>query len=77
MFFSLQLGAEAVAPQVGSVVLLTVFYLTDFQLVSIIPKAAFASLLVLAFIDMVSLFADVLYFVDSCELTPLSVVLSL
>jgi MFS superfamily sulfate permease-like transporter len=31
-----------------------VFYLTDFRLVSYIPKPAFSSLLVLAFIDMQS-----------------------
>jgi MFS superfamily sulfate permease-like transporter/CRP-like cAMP-binding protein len=46
------LGAEGVAPQYGSVVLLLVFYLTDFQLVGYIPKAAFSSLIVLAFLDM-------------------------
>lgn len=47
------LGAEKVAPQVGSVLLLLVFYLTDFQLVGYIPKPAFSSMLVLAFIDMI------------------------
>lgn len=31
---------------------LLVFYLTDFQLVGYIPKPAFSSMLVLAFIDM-------------------------
>jgi MFS superfamily sulfate permease-like transporter len=49
-----QLGAEGVAPQLGSVLLLSLFYLTDFQAVSYIPKPAFSSLLVLAFIDMTS-----------------------
>lgn len=49
-----QLGAEGIAPQVGSVLLLSLFYLTDFQLVAYIPKPAFSSLLVLAFIDMTS-----------------------
>ena len=34
-------------------VLLLLFYLTDFQLVSYIPKPAFSSMLVLAFIDMI------------------------
>jgi MFS superfamily sulfate permease-like transporter len=48
----MQLGAEGVAPQYGSVILLVVFYLTDFQLVSYIPKAAFSCLIVLAFLDM-------------------------
>ena len=48
----LQLGAEGVAPQYGSVLLLLVFYLTDFQLVGYIPKAAFSSLIVLAFLDI-------------------------
>jgi MFS superfamily sulfate permease-like transporter len=42
------------APQVGSVVLLFFFYLTNFQLVGFIPKTVFSSLLLLAFIDMIS-----------------------
>ena len=37
-----------------SVLLLSVFYLTNFELVGFIPKPAFSSLLVLAFIDMIS-----------------------
>jgi MFS superfamily sulfate permease-like transporter len=37
---------------VGSVLLLLVFYLTDFQLVGYIPKPAFSAMLVLSFIDM-------------------------
>ena len=41
------------APQIGSVLLLFVFYMTDFQLVSYIPKPAFSSMLVLAFMDMI------------------------
>lgn len=48
----LQLGTEGVAPQYGSVILLLVFYLTDFQLVEYIPKAAFSSLIVLACLDI-------------------------
>jgi Sulfate permease family len=48
------LGAESLAPQIGSVVLLFVFYLTDFQIVGYIPKPAFSSMLVLAFIDMIN-----------------------
>ena len=46
------MGAEKVAPQIGSVLLLLAFYLTDFKLVSILPKPAFSSTLVLTFIDM-------------------------
>jgi MFS superfamily sulfate permease-like transporter len=42
------------APQVGSVFLLFFFYLTNFRLVGFIPKTAFSSLLLLAFIDMMS-----------------------
>jgi MFS superfamily sulfate permease-like transporter len=45
-----QLGADGLAPQIGSAILLLVFYLTDFQLVMYIPKPAFSSMLVLAFI---------------------------
>lgn len=51
------LRAERVAPQIGSVVLLSAFYLSNFQLVSYIPKPAFSSLLVLAFIDIISTWA--------------------
>eukprot|EP00536_Pseudo-nitzschia_multiseries_P014892 jgi/Psemu1/262507/estExt_Genewise1Plus.C_7830008 len=46
------LGAENLAPQVGSVLLLLIFYLTDFQIVGYIPKPAFSSMLVLSFFDM-------------------------
>jgi MFS superfamily sulfate permease-like transporter len=45
------MGAEGGAPQYGSVLLLVLFYLTDFQLVKYIPKAAFSSLLVLGAVD--------------------------
>jgi MFS superfamily sulfate permease-like transporter len=48
-----KLGADSVAPQIGSALLLLVFYVTDFQLVGYIPKPAFSSMLVLAFIDMI------------------------
>jgi len=47
------LGAEDLAPQIGSVLLLLSFYLTDFQIVGYIPKPAFSSMLVLSFFDMV------------------------
>lgn len=49
-----KMGAEGEAPQYGSFALLGIFYLTDFQLVRFIPKAAFSCLLVLAFLDMFS-----------------------
>ena len=45
------IGAEGPAPQYGSVLLLVIFYFTDFQLVQYIPKAAFSSLLVLGAVD--------------------------
>lgn len=48
-----QLGAHGIAPQIGSVFLLLVFYLTDFQLVEYIPKPAFSSMLVVSCIDMI------------------------
>jgi MFS superfamily sulfate permease-like transporter len=63
-FFGMQLGAEGVAPQYGSVVLLIAFYLTDFQLVGYIPKAAFSSLIVLAFLDIM-----IVWFVRSYQKT--------
>jgi len=46
------LGAEGLAPQIGAVLLLLIFYLTDFQIVGYIPKPAFSSMLVLSFFDM-------------------------
>lgn len=49
---SLQLGADALAPQIGSVILLSIFYLTNFHLVVYVPKPAFSSVLCLAAIDM-------------------------
>jgi hypothetical protein len=48
-----KLGAEAKSPQYGSCVLVLLFYLTDFQFVQYIPKAAFSCLLVLAGLDMI------------------------
>ena len=47
-----KLRAENTAPQVGSAILLFFFYLTDFKMVGYIPKMAFSSLLLLAFLDM-------------------------
>jgi SulP family sulfate permease len=46
------LGAESLAPQIGSVILLSVFFFTNFQLVVYIPKPAFSSVLCLAAIDI-------------------------
>ncbi|CAB9515417.1 solute carrier family 26 [Seminavis robusta] len=48
----LQLGCDGVGPQYGSILLVLVFYLTNFQLVQYIPKPAVSSLMVLAGIDM-------------------------
>lgn len=48
------LGADGLAPQIGSVLLLLSFYLTDFRIVGYIPKPAFSSMLVLSFIDMIN-----------------------
>lgn len=48
------LGAEKVGPQLGSVILLLGFYLTDFRLIAFVPKMAFSCLLSLAFIDITS-----------------------
>ena len=45
------IGADGPAPQYGSVILLLIFYFTDFQLVQYIPKTVFSSLLVLGAVD--------------------------
>ncbi|CAB9515416.1 solute carrier family 26 [Seminavis robusta] len=47
-----KLGCDGVGPQYGSILLVLVFYLTNFQLVQYIPKPAVSSLMVLAGIDM-------------------------
>jgi hypothetical protein len=41
------IGADGRAPQLGSILLLLIFYFTEFEIVKYIPKAAFSSLLVL------------------------------
>jgi hypothetical protein len=41
------IGADGRAPQIGSIMLLLIFYFTEFEIVKYIPKAAFSSLLVL------------------------------
>ena len=41
------IGADGQAPQVGSIILLLIFYFTDVEIVKYIPKAAFSSLLVI------------------------------
>ena len=45
------IGAEGAAPQYGSILLLIIFYFTDFELVQFLPKAVFSSLLVLGAVD--------------------------
>ena len=45
------LGADALVPQVGSVLLLLLFYMTDFQVLGYVPKPAISSMLVLSFMD--------------------------
>jgi len=45
------IGADGLAPQYGSLLLLIIFYFTDFQLVRYIPKTVFSSLLVLGAVD--------------------------
>ena len=57
-----KLRAERVAPQLGSFVLISVFYLTDFRLITYVPKMAFSCLLSLAFIDIVITWAIKSYF---------------
>lgn len=47
------LKAEKIAPQIGSVLLLSIFYFTDFRLIAFVPKLAFSCLLSLAFIDII------------------------
>jgi sulfate permease, SulP family len=58
----IQLRADKIAPQVLSVVMLTSFYLTDFNLIGFIPKAAFSSMLVLAAVDMIFIWGMKSYF---------------
>lgn len=47
-----ELRAEHVAPQLGSVLLLLMGYVTNFEIVCYVPKQAFSSVLILACIDM-------------------------
>jgi sulfate permease, SulP family len=47
-----QLGCEGVGPQYGSILLVSVFYFTNFQLVQFIPKPAVSCLMVLSGFDM-------------------------
>jgi len=48
------MGADGEAPQFGSFVLLAIFYLNGFTMVRFIPLFSFSCLLVLAFLDMIS-----------------------
>lgn len=45
------IGAGGSAPQYGSILLLLIFYFTDFDMVRFIPKTIFSSLLVLGAFD--------------------------
>ncbi len=47
------LGADELVPQIGSVFLLLLFYLTDFQVLSYVPKPAISSMLVLSSLETV------------------------
>jgi MFS superfamily sulfate permease-like transporter len=47
-----QLGAEGMAPQYGSCLLVLAFYVSNFEFVQYIPKPAFSCLMVLAGLDM-------------------------
>jgi CRP-like cAMP-binding protein len=75
------IGAEARAPQYGSILLLAFFYLTDFEFVRFIPKACFSSLLVLGAVDtfFVWFFLSFRKTQDICEwlVNPFIVALSL
>ena len=46
-----KIGAEYAAPQYGSIFLLAVLFLTDFELVRFIPNTAFSSLFVFGAVD--------------------------
>lgn len=46
------LGADELVPQVGSVLLLLLFYLTDFQVLGYVPKPAISSMLVLTALEL-------------------------
>ena len=58
------MGADGVIPQLGSILLLFLVYLTDFSMVQYIPKAAFSSLLVLGAVEILAI-----YFVKSFQKT--------
>lgn len=47
-----KLGSSGVAPQYGSNILLLLFYVSNFAVVSYIPKPAFSCLILLAFLDL-------------------------
>jgi len=47
------LGSTGFSPQYGSVIILLLFYLTNFNLVGYIPKVTFSSLLVVASMNMI------------------------
>lgn len=47
------LGADELVPQIGSVFILLLFYLSDFQVLSYVPKPAISSMLVLSSLETV------------------------
>lgn len=63
-----KLGCEGVGPQYGSILLVLVFYLTDFQLVQYIPKPAVSCLMVLAGLDMCKTWLVSSYFKTKAKL---------
>ena len=50
------MNAEGAIPQLGSVLLLLLVYLTDFSLVQYVPKVAFSSLLVLGAVELLAIY---------------------
>lgn len=63
-----KLGCEGVGPQLGSIMLVSVFYVTDFQLVQYIPKPAVSCLMVLAGLDMCKTWLVSSYFKTKAKL---------
>lgn len=63
-----KLGCEGIGPQYGSILLVSVFYLTNFQLVQYIPKPAVSCLMVLAGLDMCKTWLVSSYFKTKAKL---------
>lgn len=62
------MGAEGIGPQYGSILLVLIFYTTDFQLVQYIPKPAVSCLMVLAGLDMCKTWLVQSYFKTKAKL---------